>query len=499
MRHVALVLFVTGIMQFAAAAGPAGTTITYQGRLIASGAPANGPHDMQFWLYDASSGGSQMGPAITLQDVPVSSGLFTVQLDFGGDPFAGNALWLQVSIDGSLLSPRQPRTPAPYSLGTRGFGIDAAGNLTLDSLSAAHGTMTVESPGGIELILDADTNNGGGEDQNARIVLRQDGGAVAARLGYENNNELVLMQEYTDELRFGTSDIIRMTIAADGRVGINTTPGAFTFHQLSVHSDDLGGILGSSDSETVPYGVHGVNSSLHGVGVFGEGTGDLGTGVHAVGQNVGVLAESSTGIAVRALGVTGLYAQGPQYAIVASGDVNIGGEVQINGDVEIDGDLHVQGLLTKLGGSFKIDHPLDPANKYLVHSFIESPDMMNIYNGNVVLDERGEAVVELPGYFQALNRDFRYQLTCIGAAAPVYIAQEVQDNRFRIAGGAAGMKVSWQVTGIRQDAWAAANPLVVEPEKGPARRGTYLAPELYSGPDPGGAQPSRAASAGGAR
>ena len=90
--------------------------------------------------------------------------------------------------------------------------------------------------------------------------------------------------------------------------------------------------------------------------------------------------------------------------------------------------------------SFKIDDPLDPTNKYLYHSFVESPDMMNIYNGNAVLNKKGEAVIELPKWFQALNKDFRYQLTCIGGSAPVYIAEEIKDNHFKIAGGKPGVK-----------------------------------------------------------
>ncbi|MCK4597432.1 hypothetical protein KAU04_05305, partial [bacterium] len=114
------------------------------------------------------------------------------------------------------------------------------------------------------------------------------------------------------------------------------------------------------------------------------------------------------------------------------------------------GNVTVTGTLSKGGGSFKIDHPLDPANKYLYHSFVESPDMKNLYDGVVNLDNDGAAWVELPEWFEALNKDFRYQLTPIGAPGPnLYIAQEIQNNRFQIAGGPLGMKVSWQVTGIR--------------------------------------------------
>ena len=143
------------------------------------------------------------------------------------------------------------------------------------------------------------------------------------------------------------------------------------------------------------------------------------------------------------------------------------------------GDLSVAGVLSKGSGSFKIDHPLDPQNKYLSHSFVESPDMMNIYNGNVILDDRGEAWVELPEWFEALNKDFRYQLTCIGGFAQVYIADEIEDKRFRIAGGTPGLKVSWQVTGVRQDPFAELHRIKVEEEKPDGERGTYLHPEAY--------------------
>ena len=147
------------------------------------------------------------------------------------------------------------------------------------------------------------------------------------------------------------------------------------------------------------------------------------------------------------------------------------------------GDVFVGGNLSKSSGSFKIDHPLDPANKYLYHSFVESPDMMNIYNGNAMLDANGEAVIALPEWFGTLNRDYRYQLTCIGGFAPVYVAEEISNNQFKIAGGKSGMKVSWQVTGVRQDAWANAHRIPVEVEKPERERGYYLHPELYGAPD----------------
>lgn len=137
-------------------------------------------------------------------------------------------------------------------------------------------------------------------------------------------------------------------------------------------------------------------------------------------------------------------------------------------------DLTVVGNLVKGSGSFRIDHPLDPLNKYLSHSFVESPDMKNVYDGLVTLDESGATWVQLPNYFEALNRDFRYQLTCLGGYAPVYVANEVHGARFQIAGGTSGLRVSWQVTGIRKDPYADAHRIRVEEEKPADERGTCL-------------------------
>jgi len=133
---------------------------------------------------------------------------------------------------------------------------------------------------------------------------------------------------------------------------------------------------------------------------------------------------------------------------------------------------------------FTIDHPLDPQNKYLVHTSVESSEMKNVYDGVAQLDKEGAAWVELPEWFEALNGDFRYQLTAVGGAAPnLHVAEEVSENRFKIAGGEEEMKVCWQVTGTRKDPWAAANPFEVEQEKREEERGRYLEPGLYDAPE----------------
>ena len=106
--------------------------------------------------------------------------------------------------------------------------------------------------------------------------------------------------------------------------------------------------------------------------------------------------------------------------------------------------------------------------------------MKNVYDGVVVLNDDGEAWVEFPEWMEALNRDFRYQLTCIGDYAPVYIAQKMLENRFKIAGGTPGLEVSWQVTGTRQDPYAEAHRIPVEQDKPEIERGTYLNPDVYN-------------------
>ncbi len=144
------------------------------------------------------------------------------------------------------------------------------------------------------------------------------------------------------------------------------------------------------------------------------------------------------------------------------------------------GNVSIIGALIAQAKNFKIDHPLDPANKTLTHTSIESPDMMNIYNGNIICDSNGIAIVELPEYFDALNKDVKYNLTCIGAFSPVFLKEKVKNNRFIIAGGMPGQEISWQVSGVRQDAYANKFRSKVEEWKKEEDRGYYISPESYN-------------------
>ena len=229
------------------------------------------------------------------------------------------------------------------------------------------------------------------------------------------------------------------------------------------------GVVGLSGGASA--GVNGNHFAFGGVGVFGNSP-----------QGTGVDGNSTIGAGVRGHSTDGRGVLGTSTNGSALYGQSIPGSTGLAGQFE--GNVQVTGTLTKGGGSFKIDHPLDPDKKYLSHSFVESPDMMNIYNGNVTLDAHGEAVVELPEWYGALNRDARYLLTAIGAPGPsLYIALKIANNRFKIAGGQAGMEVSWQVTGIRQDAWANKNRIPVEEQKPSIERGHYLHPELFGLPE----------------
>ncbi len=216
--------------------------------------------------------------------------------------------------------------------------------------------------------------------------------------------------------------------------------------------------VGGSSSTDYNYGVYG---QAYYYGVYGEAQ-DCGVygsasdrGVVGFGQNFGVYGYCSTsGYAV--------------YGYNPSGTAG-----------EFNGNVNILGTLWKPGGAFRIDHPLDPSNKYLQHSFVESPDMKNIYDGTVVLNTSGEAIIELPDWFEALNKDFRYQITCIGGYAQIYVAEEITNNHFKIAGGTPSLKVSWMVTGIRKDAYANSHRIEVEIDKPTTEKGKYIFPELF--------------------
>jgi len=497
-------------------AAPMSTAWTYQGRLMDANEPVDGLYDLQFKLFNDPCTGAQQGSIIEVNDLGVIDGYFTVELDFGSDVFDGDACWLEILVrpgnsidvgDYVTLSPRQEVTPTPYALQTRGIFVDDTGNVgigTTNPLLKLH----VADSGMASLLVHETTNNVAGQ--------------LMADTGYVS-----LHSAFSHPLRFKINDITRLFIDTDGKVGIGTMSPLDDLHVYDsaehayVRAESERGYaffiadgnynsgLTLKENGTTKANVYWdtANDSLtlyesgggsvvlkggnFGIGtvtphqkltvitsesdsqaIFGEATGDDGTGIHGQGEDRGIygLGWGSTGRGVYGLATD---PSGVNYGVYGETWSSNGYAGYFQGRVRVTGNL------SKGGGSFKIDHPLDPENKYLQHSFVESPDMMNVYNGNVVLDKNGEAVVKLPEYFEALNQDFRYQLTCIGGFAPVYVAEEISENQFKIGGGKRGMKVSWQVTGIRHDAYAEANRIAVEEDKAVEARGYYLHPEVY--------------------
>ena len=260
---------------------------------------------------------------------------------------------------------------------------------------------------------------------------------------------------------------------------------------LSSTNNGVIGVSGAPTSLSAVAGVVGDSQSVAGlVGLSGTYNGVMGRAGGATGLSEpfqsGVWGDSNgAGTSNIGIGVLGTATAGYGVLGVAKGagatavsGVASGTGVQAGYFV---GDVQVTGNMSKGGGSFKIDHPLDPANKYLYHSFVESPDMMDIYNGTATTDEKGFTTVIMPEWFQALNRDFRYQLTVVNETdtdefVQAMVVKKMRDNRFTIKTSRGKTEVSWQVTGIRQDVYANAHRIPIEEYKSEQDRGLYLYP-----------------------
>lgn len=258
-----------------------------------------------------------------------------------------------------------------------------------------------------------------------------------------------------------------------------------TISGAGVHGTaDVGtGVLGENFGEgrdVVPYGVFG--SSATGTGVHGVSPASNGTEGITYGDGYGVYGLHFSkdfgggvfGESVLGSGVEGYsYSQDPDVAAVRGENVHGWAGLFV-------GNVKITGALSKPGGGFLVDHPGDPENKFLSHSFVESPDMLNVYSGTVTTDDDGNARVRLPDYFETLNGDFRYQLTVIGQFAQVMVSEEIARNEFGVRSDVPHVQVCWQVTGVRQDAWAEAHRIPVEEDKSPAEKGRFLHPELFA-------------------
>lgn len=281
-----------------------------------------------------------------------------------------------------------------------------------------------------------------------------------------------------------------------GNVGIGT---ASSLHRLHVEASTGDCAMYGYATIGVTYGVYGRSASTNGTGVYGHAdatSGDTcgvygqsdstsGTGVFGVAQasrgyNYGVVGMSFS------ISGTGVYGTAAYRGVwgCASGTSGINYGVYGQSDSPQGYGVFSAGSFAATGTkSFQIDHPLNPENAVLNHYSAEGPEPYNIYRGTVVLDARGEAWVQLPDYFESINRDPSYHLTPVGAPMPnLHVAVEIQGNRFRIAGGVPGKKVCWEVKAIRHDRWVQEYGYQTEQPKPPEQRGKYLHPELYGQP-----------------
>ncbi len=257
----------------------------------------------------------------------------------------------------------------------------------------------------------------------------------------------------------------------------------------------LYGLLTATSPTAAAAAVRGHNSATNGLG-YGVNGSHAGAGIGVNGSSprgIGVRGQSTSGIGVSgqhtattgtAPGVYGSSPNGTGVSGLSLVGTGVYGRASATGHAGwFQGNVTVSGTLTKGGGAFRIDHPLHPAHTYLQHSFVESPDMLDVYNGNVRTNRKGFATVTLPKYFQALNRSFRYQLTIVGRSfARAIVWKEIAHNRFTIRTDKPRVKVSWQVTGTRHDRFANANRIKVVLPKARAEQGKYLHPALYGKP-----------------
>jgi hypothetical protein len=488
-----------------------GTGFIYQGELTDADGPVTGTCDLRFSLYDAANNGDQQGSTQTINGVSIEDGRFSALInggnEFGADAFMGDARWLEVAVrcpagSGSftVLSPRQELTATPYAhyalkansvswSGLTDVPADIADgdNDALGSLSCSNGQfVTWNGTTWICAALPDDNDT----TYTAGNGLTLTGGAFSVAFGGDGVANSASRSDHThmgqewvgsslDGLRVNNLSAQAFASGITAISSSTTGTGLKGFNFLSsggtrgvageVRSPDGVGVYGHARATSgITFGVTGVADSTSGTGVIGVVTTTVG---EAWGVYGATLSSSGYGVSGVALATTG------ENVGVYGGTASPAGWAGY-----FDGDVGVNGTVYKNAGGFRIDHPLDPENKYLNHSFVESPDMMNMYNGNVILDSNGEAWVQLPDWFEVLNRDFRYQLTPIGAPGPnLYIAEPIQNNQFKIAGGTAGLTVSWQVTGIRQDPYAEAHRIAVEEDKG-ENKGTYITPEGYGQP-----------------
>lgn len=536
-RPFAAAAILAAVTTTAALAQPVSTAITYQGQLKNAGSPANGDIAMVFRLFDAATDGNQVGPTLTFDGlggnpppVSVTGGLFTVGLDFEAAAYDGQERWLEIVVQGTPLTPRQRLAAAPYARYAARSGapwVPSDINVTLEDLSGRVGIGT-DSPFAKlhlqngELLLGNTTDNKNWlfgylsdsdcfylEELNVgrhlavanggnvgigttapQAKLQIDDGALRLRNNADNKNWEFAYDAANDRLYLDEFGVGRHVYFANGgKVGIGAPPFSGIPDRLRV-ADPLAAIFAETYQQGGVSLTASTSSNRGGTGVYaeartyfydeGDPAHDDAIGVHGFAHTyAGSTGAPDFEVNPKAYGVRGdLLKEDADWG-------NLDLHIEWAGVIgTIDGSqgygVYSAGSFAANGlKSFQIDHPLDPQNKVLNHYCAEGPEPLNVYSGTTVTDATGTAWVQLPDYFEAINRDPRYQLTVIGAFAQAIIGQEVKDNAFLIQTSHANVKVSWEVKAVRNDLFVQRSGAPVEITKSPSQRGKYLTPYLY--------------------
>ena len=404
--------------------------------------------------------------SVSYINLPNTSGPYTGVINLGGVSFVSNG----GDTTSAFIGASAGRSITTTGEDNSGFGADAlnANTSGYSNTAIGYSALYVNTVGAYNTAVGVDAlgNNIQGLENTAvgSDALYETKGSANTAIG-------------TSAGQFNSSGSDNTFIGANANASVANLTNATAIGAVAVVGESNALILGGTGSQSVNVGI-GTTTPAYTLDVKDSGLG--GGGIAASTTVAAHPAISGVNYATSGL------ANGGYFLSESSGGAGIVAANTAGGSAaQFQGNVSITGTLTKGGGSFKIDDPIDPASKYLSHSFVESPDMMNIYDGIVTLGAHGSAVITMPDWFSALNRDFRYQLTAIGSGAPkLHIAEEMHGNQFRIAGGKKGMRVSWEVTGIRQDAWANAHRIPNEEEKPANEQGKYLHPELFgAGPD----------------
>jgi hypothetical protein len=316
MNRFAILLTATAALALAVSplAAQTDTTFTYQGTLAESGAPADGSFDLSFLLFDALSGGSQVGSTIDMNGVPVANGLLTVELDFEASAFDNTGRWLEIVVEGTTLSPRQAITRAPYSIQTRGIFVDDNKNVGIGT-STPNYALDVES-GGPFAIYGRGTAVSGFSTGVSGQSQSTDGhgvfGAATATTGsttgvWGQSSSTVGIGVLGNALAAtGTGHGVRgssQSTSGRGVSGFASASTGFTYGGYFESNSTSGrGVLGEATASTGgTYGVIGISNSQSGRGVYGIATASTGGTMGVRGNTestsgTGVFGEASTSI-----------------------------------------------------------------------------------------------------------------------------------------------------------------------------------------------------------